>query len=132
MLAKPLALRGSTIALTRPTNALVKPLLFLLGVLLLSLPPRVSAQATGQVAGAVSDQTGSVISGAKVELISTATGQVRETSSGSDGAYTFPLVAPGNYQLRTGMNGFMTNLVKQMRVLVNGTTHLDMKMQVGS
>ncbi len=101
-------------------------------VALLALPYRAGAQATGQVTGMVSDQTGLVIAGAKVELISTATGEVRTAATGSDGAYVFPLVAPGMYQERVSMAGFRTNLIKQAEVLVNGTTRLDVKLQVGS
>lgn len=116
----------------RPKNAVSVPLLFLAAIAYLALPQQTAAQATGQVTGVVSDQTGLVIAAAKVELISTATGAVRTVATGSDGAYVFPLVAPGTYQERVSMAGFRTNVIKQAEVLVNGTTRLDVKLQVGS
>jgi hypothetical protein len=107
-------------------------LLFFAAVAFLALPVRAGAQATGQVTGVVSDQAGLVIAGAKVKLINTATGEARTAATGSDGAYVFPLVAPGMYQEQVSMTGFRTNIVRQAEVLVNGTTRLDVKLQVGS
>ncbi len=116
----------------RRAKATKAALFGLLACLLIALPGRAGGQATGQVSGVVSDQTGSVIAGARVDLVSAATSQVRTTTSGNDGVFTFPLVAPGNYQLRTSMTGFRTSITKQVEVLVNGATHVDVKLQVGN
>ena len=102
------------------------------GVFLALSPGRAFAQATGQVAGVVTDPTGSVVPKAKVELTSKTTSQVRTATTGSDGSYTFPLVAPGVYQVRVSMTGFRTNVTDQVEVLVNGTTRADVKLVVGS
>jgi hypothetical protein len=102
------------------------------GVFLALSPGRACAQATGQVAGVVTDPTGSVLPKAKVELTSKTTSQVRTTTSGSNGSYTFPLVAPGEYQVRVSMTGFRTDITDQVEVLVNGTTRADVQMVVGS
>ncbi len=102
------------------------------GVFLALSPGRVSAQATGQVTGVVADPTGSVVPKAKVELTSTTTSQVRTATTGSDGSYTFPLVAPGVYQVRVSMTGFRTNITDEVEVLVDGTTRADVKLVVGS
>ena len=121
----------ATLTISRPARLLLPAALLLLGVLC-ALPVQVVAQATGQVSGAVSDQTGRVIPGAKAELVSTATGQTRDATAGSDGAYSFPLVAPGMYQLRTTATGFATTITKDVQVQVNSTSHVDVKMKVGS
>jgi hypothetical protein len=105
--------------------------LFFLGILI-ALPSPVAAQATGQVSGVVIDQTNSIVSGAQVDLIGADNGMSRKVQSANDGSYTFPLVAPGSYQLRTSMKGFETSITKDIEVLVNGTTRLDVKLQVGS
>ncbi len=102
------------------------------GVFLALSPGRAFAQATGQVTGVVADPTGSVVPKAKVELTSTTTSQVRTATTGSDGSYTFPLVAPGVYQVRVSMTGFRTNITDEVEVLVNGTTRADVKLVVGS
>jgi len=99
---------------------------------LLGCPAEVGAQATGQISGAVSDSTGSRISGAEVDLISATTGQQRSGFSSADGSYIFPLVAPGRYQLRAAMSGFATSVTRQLEVRVDGATHVDVKLAVGS
>ena len=115
---------------TRYALAYVFNVSLMLGLLL--SPARILAQATGQVAGVVTDPTGSVVPKAKVELTSKATSQVRTASSGSDGAYTFPLVAPGAYQVRVSVTGFRATLIDGVEVEVNGTTRADVKLVIGS
>ena len=102
------------------------------GVFLAVSPGRASAQATGQVTGVVTDPTGSVVPKAKIELTSKTTSQVRTTTTGTDGAYTFALVMPGDYQVRVSMTGFRTTLTDEVEVLINGTTRADVKLVVGS
>jgi hypothetical protein len=48
---------------------------------------------TGQIVGVVTDPTGAIVVGAKVALTSDA-GVRRETTTGSNGRYTFPLLDP--------------------------------------
>jgi hypothetical protein len=93
---------------------------------------RIEAQATGKVTGDISDPSGNLIAGVKVELINTDTGQSRTSLSGDAGSYTFPLIAPGTYQLRASMKGFATNISDQVQVQMNSTTHLDVGLQVGA
>src|SRR5215469_12154753 len=98
----------------------------------LVLPSIAHAQATGQVAGVISDPSGRVVPGATVELLSVTTGLARSATSDSDGSFTFPLVSPGIYQLRVAMTGFATNLIRDVEVAVNGTTRLDVHLQIGT
>ncbi len=51
--------------------------------------------------------------------------------SGPDGAFTIPLVNPGIYQLKISLSGFKTNLTREVEVAVNGTTRVDVRLQVG-
>ncbi len=89
------------------------------------------AQATGQVAGEITDPTGRVVPSAKVELTSTATGEARTVISGATGTYTIPLVNPGIYQLRVQVPGFRTSVTNNVEVLVNGTSKVDFKLLLG-
>ena len=102
------------------------------GLVLALSTGQAQAQATGQVTGVVTDPTGSVVPKAKVDLTSKTTSQVRTTTSGSDGSYTFPLVSPGTYQVHVSVTGFRTNVTDEVEVLVNGTTRADIKLVVGS
>jgi hypothetical protein len=113
-------------------NVLQRLLPVFFGLLLALIPASAFAQATGQVAGVVTDPTGRVIAGASIELTNTGTGQARATKSGGDGTYTFPLVNPGTYQVKVTVSGFKTELTEAVEVLVNGTTRADAKLSVGS
>ena len=53
----------------------------------------------GAVTGVVSDTSGSVIPNAKVTLVNIASGEALTQTTGTDGRYTFPTVAPGMYAI---------------------------------
>lgn len=108
----------------------ILPCLFV--ALLVLMPGRASAQATGQISGMVTDPSGSVVVQAKVELTSPTTAEARSTMSGPDGSYTFPLVSPGIYRIRVNQTGFRTSVTQDVEVLVNGTTRADVRLVVGS
>ena len=74
-------------------------------VAVIGLPSRARAQATGQIAGVVSDSSGSVVPGATVEVTNQATGFTRNAVSGVDGVYTIPLLNPGRYDVKANING---------------------------
>lgn len=92
---------------------------------------RAHAQATGTVNGIVTDPAGRVVTGATVQLTNTATSQVRDTKTSESGEYQFPLVAPGTYTLQVTAQGFKSFVVKNLQVLVNGTSRGDAKLAIG-
>ena len=53
---------------------------------------------TSTIAGVVSDQTGSVVSNAKVQAATLATGQVREATTNSAGEYVFRSCLPARIE----------------------------------
>lgn len=103
-----------------------------IAVALLSLiPQKLTAQATGQIAGVVTDASGSAVPGATVEVTNIATNVTRAVKSGSDGLYTVPLLLPGQYRVKASMAGFSTLLRDGIDVLVSGTARVDLQLQVG-
>src|ERR1039458_6964826 len=60
---------------------------------------------TGQIVGLVTDPSGALVAGAKVALTSDA-GVRRESTTGGNGRYAFPLLDPGAYQLEVIQSGF--------------------------
>ena len=85
-----------------------RTLITLLAVAVLCfMTPMMQAQTatTGQITGVVTDPSGAVVIGAKVALTSDA-GVRRETQSGSNGRYAFPLLDPGAYRLEVSSSGF--------------------------
>src|SRR5688500_19474734 len=76
-------------------------------VYVVALAELVSAQspATSQVHGTISDQTGAVLVGAIVTLVSS-TGEKKTTSSDRRGTYRFEQLPPGRYTLNVAYAGF--------------------------
>jgi hypothetical protein len=68
-----------------------------------------AAQTTStSILGTVSDASGAVVSGAKVTLTNTGTGQSRSMLTTSSGDYNFPLLDIGEYQVTVEMAAYMT------------------------
>ena len=55
--------------------------------------------ANGTVVGTVTDSSGAVVAGAKVDVTNTATGVVVHTESSSTGDYTVPYLNPASYKV---------------------------------
>jgi hypothetical protein len=63
---------------------------------------------TGSITGTVSDPSGAVIPGAKVEITNVSTGISRATTTDAMGDFQFPLLSPGTYRLKVEFTGFST------------------------
>ncbi|MGA8868827.1 MAG: TonB-dependent receptor, partial [Candidatus Sulfotelmatobacter sp.] len=86
-------------------------------MLLLLLPWALAGQSfRGSIRGSVTDPSGGLVVGAKVVANNDATGQARETTTGSDGAYVLPELPAGEYQLTVTAQGFAPMV---LRVVVN-------------
>ncbi len=64
----------------------------------------------GAISGTVTDQDGTVAEGAKVELSRDDNSPRLETTSGENGEYSFPNVAPGTFKLTVSAPGFDTKI----------------------
>lgn len=74
-------------------------------ILLYGVPA--SAQyTTASLGGTVTDASGAVIPGAKVTARNTDTGMTKSVSTGVDGAYLFPALPVGHYNLTVEKPGF--------------------------
>ncbi len=103
-----------------------------IGMIVGGLSPRVVfAQATGTISGLITDESGAVMPGVTVEVTNTATNQTRNAVTGSDGFYTVPLLQPGPYSVKATLQGFRTFVREGLRVTVESTSRVDVKMTVG-
>ena len=69
----------------------------------------VSAQTiSGEISGTVLDQSGAVVPGAAVTVVSQSTGAMRTTSANEIGIFVFSALQPGTYTLRVVNRGFRT------------------------
>ncbi|MFQ5926939.1 MAG: carboxypeptidase regulatory-like domain-containing protein, partial [Terriglobia bacterium] len=105
-------------------------LLTLLVVFLTASP--LWAQATSSLTGTVTDPTGAVIPGAEVKLTSQATGATRSTTTGANGVYIFPQLAPASYKVEVSAQGFKTAVFDRVVVQVGLTATLDVELEVGA
>lgn len=104
----------------------------LAAVALVLLLPSAKAQTVyGSMAGSVSDPTGAVIPNAKIQAKNEKTGTVSDTVSTSAGAYRFPELPIGTYDLTVTASGFQTATLTGIRVDLQVTTGQNVTMQVG-
>ena len=90
----------------------------------------IARHGTGAIVGVVTDASGAVVTGATVTLIDAA-GPSYETSTGSDGIYSFTSVPVGVYSIRAGCPGFMNHEVNRVPVRADKTIAVDLVLQVG-
>jgi len=90
------------------------------------------AQANSAINGLVSDQTGAVVSGAKIELIDLATAVTRETVSDGSGLYEIAGLNAGTYDMHVVASGFETYTKKGIVVDISATFRVDVTLTVGS
>lgn len=107
---------------------------FLVAILLLSLPVSLSAQtaSTAAISGTVSDPTGAVVPGATVELTDLATNLSRSQQTNAAGQYMFANVNPGTYKLTVTMQGFRQASVASLKVEVATGYTLNFPLEVGA
>jgi len=113
-----------------PRKAIASLLLFAF-YLLPSLSALAQNQTTGRIVGAVKDQTGAVIVGAEVTVVSRATGDQRRVVTNNEGNYSVPLLPPGTYQVSITASGFLKFLFDQVQVIITETKTLNADLTVG-
>ena len=81
----------------------------------------------------VVDQTGAVVTDAKVSVVNTATGALREAVSGSDGSATFSALSlTGTYTVAVSREGFGNEELKNITLRSGETATLKVTLLVGS
>jgi hypothetical protein len=92
----------------------------------------VSQSTTGSVFGAVTDTTGAVIPNAAVELTNTGNNSVLKTSTNGEGAFVFPVVDPGDYQIKTSAAGFRPEVQTGIVLAASQNVNASFKLAVGA
>jgi hypothetical protein len=86
----------------------------------------------GAIAGNVLDSSGAVVANVKIVATNAATGATYETVSSSAGAYRFPNLTVGTYDLTATASGFKVATLHGELVEVATTASLDIKLVTGS
>ncbi len=95
-------------------------------------PSHVSAQAvTGTLLGNVTDSTGAAVPGATVTALETGTNVSRTAVTNETGYFIFPSLLNGTYNVDAELQGFKKVIREAVRVDVNTTVRVDLKLEVG-
>ena len=85
----------------------------------------------GSLTGKITDPNGAVVPGSKVGIKNIETGVVSSTTTGEDGAYSFPLLPPGKYELTVTRENFNTAVRDGIQVRVADRLTLDVQLEIG-
>lgn len=95
------------------------------------LAPSASAQVLyGSLTGNLTDPSGAVVPGVRVEALNTATGVSRASVSDDRGVYLLSDLQPGSYQITTKAPAFASRVDNGITISLNSTLRLDMVLQV--
>ena len=86
----------------------------------------------GTLTGVVSDPSGAVVTGAKLQLKDQQSGSLRDSVSNNDGFYTFISVPPGAYQLTITASGFETLKQTGIAILGGDKINVNATLKLGS
>ena len=102
-------------------------------VLVVVLSISVSAQLpTATLNGTVTDPQGAVVSGAKVSIVSQATGAVRDTTTDTAGFYSVTDLLPADYTVRVETPTFAKAEIKDVRLDVGRASTVDVKLAIAT
>ena len=87
---------------------------------------------TGELSGSVASPDGNVIPGAVVEVTGDQLLRVRHAVSDERGRFRVANLPPGHYDLQVQVDGFKVLRSEQVRVVVGGTTTLDLELELGA
>src|SRR5690242_14096539 len=73
---------------------------------------------TATISGTVSDTSGAVHPGAKLEILNEDTGFTRTVQTDAAGRYTAPSLGLGKYQVTSSLEGFQTQVHKGIELTV--------------
>jgi len=80
---------------------------------------------TGQISGTVVDEGGGVLPGVTVTITNVGTATTRDTVTGSDGAFLFPDLLAGTYDVKAELRGFKT--YEQKGIVLSATERVALR-----
>jgi hypothetical protein len=99
---------------------------------LAALPAFAQARSSSaDITGVVRDPGRSVVRGATVKATNIATGLTRSSISDTNGAYRIPLLPPGVYEVKIEVNGFNTQIKKEITLTVGQVLTLNFDLALG-
>ena len=107
--------------------------MLLLAALVLFNPCAIAqSTTTGSVTVSVTDPSGSAVPAAQLEIKDLGTNIVQKAPTGTTGAYTFPNLSFGMYQLTVSASGFQTQIFSSVQVQTSRNTDIHVSLQLGT
>jgi len=103
-----------------------------LTLIVFSLPAALAQKTTGTITGTVADASGAVVAGASVHLVNVGMGAVRDTTTNTQGSFTFPELNAGMYRVEVTKGGFKESVQENVELHVADITALNIKLEVGA
>lgn len=104
-----------------------------LAAALAAFAPALPAQVLyGSIVGSVADASGAPVPGATVSLRQPDTGQTRTATSSETGAFSFPALLPGPYDVTVTKDGFQRLELQGVAVAVDQTARADARLTIGA
>jgi hypothetical protein len=85
----------------------------------------------GAITGTVRDQSGGVVPEAKVTVTNVSSGEVRHTTSGSEGSFHLPELKAATYKLFVEAQGFKSATIDEIQVGVQTTRRAEVTLEPG-
>ncbi len=114
--------------ITTNRGVIVLRLAIILSILIV---PLYAQYTTATLSGVVRDPSGAVVPDADITVVNTETGLSQTTRSNSAGAYLFPRLPVGSYELRVRKPAFMTYVQSGITLTVNQEATQDVVLRVG-
>lgn len=93
--------------------------------------PAINAQTTGSIYGSVTDQSGAVVTGGSVTVANPGTSLKRTATTDAKGAYIFPVLPVGVYDMAVEAQGFKPYEQRGLELQVEANLRVDFKLEVG-
>jgi outer membrane receptor protein involved in Fe transport len=84
------------------------------------------------ISGTVTDSSGAAVQGAKIELLSSATGLHRETTTNINGIYHLPALPIGGYKITVSKEGFKSVEFPSVELSVGQPRTIDVRLEIGT
>ena len=108
---------------------MIRPVAFaFLALVLFAALPLMAQQSSGTIAGTVTDATGGLLPGVTVTVTSPALIGTKTTVTNAAGEYLIQNLAPGIYEVRGGLAGFVDMVRPGVEVRVSQTADVDLRM----
>jgi carboxypeptidase family protein/TonB-dependent receptor-like protein len=90
-----------------------------------------SRSSSADLTGTISDPSKSPIRGASITATNSAVGMARSAMTDASGVYRIPLLPPGVYEVKIELNGFSTQIKKDVTLTVGQILTLNFEMALG-